>query len=57
MTSRDLVLMARDYSATVPDSQSTTPRDAIGTVALPLGQAGRRYRPGKCCKMLEPWKL
>ena len=42
MTCRDLVLMASDYSATAPDSQSTTPRDHVGSVALLLRQASRR---------------
>jgi hypothetical protein len=42
ITSRDLVVMASDYSATVPDLQSTTPRDDIRSVAFPLGQGYRR---------------
>jgi len=42
MTCRVLVLMARNYSATAPDVQSTTPRDDVGSVALRLGQVSRR---------------
>jgi hypothetical protein len=49
-TCRDLVLMASDYSAAVPDVQSTAPRDDIGSVALPLGQASRRSAGKKCKK-------
>ena len=49
MTCRDLVLMASDYSATEPDAQSTTLRDHIGSVTLPLGQASAAA-PRKSCK-------